>query len=323
MEGVDRFGILVGRSPAMQNLYRLITAVASSDAPVILEGESGTGKDVVARTIHENSQRRYAPFEPVNCGAITPSLTESELFGHERGSFTGADRRHRGCFERANHGTIFLDEITEMPPEAQVKLLRVLENGEFTRVGGESGLSADVRVVAATNRSVDEAVSEGRLREDLYYRLKVFHVHLPPLRERTEDIDLLVSRFLDDFRPPAHGARRFDEEALKVLRRYDWPGNVRELRNVTERAVILSEGDRVTLEAIPGDVRCPKPRDVARVRKSVPVGLPMAEVERRMILGTLAHCQGSKPQAAKMLGISLKTLYNRLRQYRAEGHADV
>lgn len=317
VEDLGRFDGLVGASKPMRRVYELISRVAPSGATVIVTGESGTGKEVVARTIHDLSRRRHGPFEAVNCGAISPALMESELFGHERGSFTGADRRHTGCFERANRGTIFLDEICEMPVELQVKLLRVLETGSLTRVGGESAMDADVRVIAATNRDVLEAVEQGKLREDLYYRLKVFQINLPPLRDRVDDIELLAGHFLEGIEKTEGTRKSVDESALRALREYSWPGNVRELRNVVHSAHILAAGEAISECCLPSEILRNEPRpgfDGQSV--SIPIGTSMPEVERRMILATLAHLDGNKTRTAKMLGISLKTIYNRLHSYR-------
>ena len=315
IEESGRFGRLVGASPAMQQIYNLVSRVAPSSATVIITGDSGTGKEVVARTIHDLSRRRHGPFEAVNCGAITPTLMESELFGHERGSFTGADRRHKGVFERASRGTLFLDEITEMPAELQVKLLRVLESGTFTRVGGEQTIEVDVRVLAATNRKVEEAVAKGRLRDDLYYRLKVFQINLPSLRDRLDDVELLAGFFLDEVERTEGRRKPVTAEALDVLRNYSWPGNVRELRNVVHSSYILAN-EVIDVDALPAEVRRLGPDagfDGSSV--TVPVGAPMSEVERRLILATLNHYQGNKTKTADVLGISLKTLYNRLNSY--------
>jgi two-component system, NtrC family, response regulator HydG len=317
-----RFGVIVGTSAATQGTCDLIARIAPSSASVLISGESGTGKDVVARTIHEFSRRRHNAFLPVNCGAISPTLMESELFGHERGSFTGADRRHKGYFERANHGTLFLDEITEMPTELQVKLLRVLETGTFLRVGGEDPVSVDVRVLAASNRNPLQAVEKGTLREDLYYRLKVFQLPLVPLRERPEDVEPLARYFLQEIEKSEGVRKDFTDGALRVLSQYAWPGNVRELRNVVQSACILA-GLSIDVDSLPDEVSRggtadPRPTDEGTVLRVI-VGTPLADVERRLITATLAQCEGNKTKAAEVLGISLKTLYNRLHAY---WHAD-
>ncbi len=314
--GDGRLGALVGRSKPMRRIYELIECVAPSSATVIITGESGTGKELVARALHERSRRFRYPFEAVNCGAISPSLTETELFGHERGSFTGADRQHRGYFERAGRGTLFLDEIAEMPLDLQVKLLRILETGVYTRVGGENGVAMEARIIAATNRAVDRALADGHLREDLYYRLKVFQIYLSPLRDRSEDIPLLVDHFLDQLSTIEGGRKQMSPDALEVLCRYPWPGNVRELRNVVHSSSVMTAGDVIGVDALPGEVRRGAPdREFDSSRVSLPVGLCLREVERRMIVATLASQQGNKTKAAEVLGISLKTLYTRLHRY--------
>jgi DNA-binding NtrC family response regulator len=311
---LGRFGSLVGASTRMQGVYDLIGKVAPTDVPVLVIGETGTGKELVAETVHAMSRRRDKPFVPLNCGAIAPGLIESELFGHERGSFTGADRAHRGYFEKANGGTLFLDEITEMPAELQVKLLRVLETGAVERVGGGEAARVDVRVIAATNRKPGQAVADGRLREDLLYRLDVFPISLPPLRERGDDVVLLAEDFLASLNKDGEGPpKSFTRPALARLQAHSWPGNVRELRNVVQRAFILAPND-VDVDALPlGGAS----EDRSGTSLVVRVGTPIEEAEKRLILATLEHCAGDKKKAAEMLGISLKTLYNRLNVYRA------
>jgi DNA-binding NtrC family response regulator len=319
-----RFKGIVGQSAAIQQTCELIARIAPTSASVLVSGESGTGKDVVARTIHDLSRRRHSGLVAVNCGAISPTLMESELFGHERGSFTGADRRHKGFFERATRGTLFLDEITEMPIELQVKLLRVLETGTFSRVGGEDSISVDVRILASTNRSAQEAVEQGKLREDLFYRLKVFQVHLPPLRERPEDISLLAQYFLDELGRVEGVRKRFTDAVLRQLVGYTWPGNVRELRNVVHSAFILA-AERIDVDSLPVEVQTGavphRQRQGDRDVMQELVGTPLAEIERRLITATLAHCEGNKARTAELLGISLKTLYNRLNTYQLPGAA--
>lgn len=310
-----RFGSLVGRSRPMLQIYDLIARVAPSSATVLISGESGSGKELVARTLHDLSRRRAQPFVAVNCGAISPTLMESELFGHERGSFTGADRRHRGLFERAHRGTLFLDEVTEMPLELQVKLLRVLETGSFTRTGGEAPIEVDARIIAATNRKPDQAVAKGSLREDLFYRLKVFHIPVPPLRERADDIEMLGNHFLDLLAEKEGRRKHFSPEALDVLRRHAWPGNVRELKNAIYTAYLLADGDRIEPRALPPEIEGGSEATFDRSSVHIPVGTTVAEAERRLILTTLAHYDGNKVKTAEVLAISLKTLYNRLHEY--------
>jgi transcriptional regulator with PAS, ATPase and Fis domain len=284
---------------------------------VLLTGETGTGKELAAETIHRLSRRRAEPFVAVNCGAVSASLIESELFGHERGSFTGADRAHKGVFERAHRGTLFLDEVTEMPVELQVRLLRVLETSSLTRVGGAEALKVDVRVIAATNRSAEEAVSAGRLREDLLYRLNVFPVVLPPLREREGDVELLARHFLAEFNGAEGRDLQLTRAALARLRAHAWPGNVRELRNVVQRAVIVAE-DAIDADHLPLRAgAAPEPPLAGPQALVIAPGTKVAEAERRLILATLAQCEQDKKKAAEALGISLKTLYNRLNEYGA------
>ncbi len=311
-----RCGRLHGGSPAMRQVYRMIERVAPTDSIVIVLGESGAGKEVVAHTLHEKSRRSGGPFVAVNCGALPPNLIEAELFGHERGAFTGAVRSHRGYFERAAGGTLFLDEITEMAPELQVRLLRVLETGRFTPVGGDTEVAADVRVVAATNRDPARAVREGRLREDLMYRLAVFPILLPPLRARGEDGVLLAERFLDALNRKDGTAKRLSAASLERIRRHPWPGNVRELQNAVQRAFIL--GDEA-LEVEPGTALAAGGAHGDGLQFAV--GTPIAEMEREAIHATLARYEGDKRRCAELLGISLKTLYNRLAQYQAAGQA--
>ncbi len=310
---LGRFGNLLGVSPVMQRVYDQIARVAPTAATVLITGESGTGKEMVAQTIHQLSRRKKQPFLAVNCGAISPQLIESEMFGHEKGSFTGASRQHRGYFERAHGGTLFLDEITEMPLELQVKLLRVLESGTFSRVGSDDVLQGDVRIIAASNRVPMEAVASGKLREDLHYRLEVFPLQVPSLRDRQEDIGLLSNHFLAELNRTEDSAKVFAPDAIDVLRAYRWPGNVRELRNVVQRAYIMAEDDTIDSRDLPQDLGLQK-QDTGPYL-NVAVGATIADVERRLVYATLDQCGGKKEKAAEMLGISLKTLYNRLREY--------
>ena len=314
---LGRFGPMIGGSPAMQRTYDLIAKVAPTEAGVLVIGESGTGKELVAQTLHELGPRRKRPFLPVNCGAVPSNLIESELFGHERGSFTGATQQHHGFFERASGGTLFLDEITEMPPDLQTKLLRVLETGAVSRIGGEQPIQVDVRLVAATNRSPQDAVRDGKLREDLYYRLNVFPIVLPPLRERGHDVELLAEHFLERLNQAEGTSKTLSAGAREALLRHSWPGNVRELKNAIQRAFILAE-DTVGSELLDGDpLSGPmvSATQAATGLDAIAVGLPLAEVERIMILATLEQSGGDKRRAAETLGISLKTLYNRLNVY--------
>jgi DNA-binding NtrC family response regulator len=309
---LGRFGHLLGSSAAMQVVYDQISRVAPTVATVLITGESGTGKELVALTLHDLSLRHKAPFLAVNCGAISPQLIESEMFGHEKGSFTGATREHKGYFERASGGTLFLDEITEMPIELQVKLLRVLETGMFMRVGSDREIETDVRVIAATNRVPEEAVLAGKLREDLLYRLQVFPLRLPPLRARGDDIEQLATQFLNDLNQKDGTRKRFADSVAERLKTYNWPGNVRELRNVIHRAFIMAN-DVIDLNCLPPEF------GIGSVSKgpyfTVRVGCSIADVERRLILATMEEYGGNKERVAETLGISLKTLYNRLHAY--------
>ncbi len=309
---LGRFGPLVGTSPSMQAVYTMIGRVAPTDVTVLIVGESGTGKELVAESVWRLSRRRSGPYLAVNCGALSANLIESELFGHEKGSFTGAERRHQGFFERANGGTLFLDEVTEMPIELQVRLLRVLETGAMLRVGGDKEIKVDVRVVAATNRDPEEAVKAGKLRQDLYYRLQVFPIQLPPLREREGDVVTLARHFLGERNRIEGSEKHFSQEALAALVRYAWPGNVRELKNVVDRAYILAD-DEITPECLPAEISGEERPTGPFIR--VRVGTPISEAEKRLILATLRELQGDKKRTAETLGVSLKTLYNRLHEY--------
>ena len=313
---LGRFGHILGSSAPMQKLYDALGRVAPTSATVLITGESGTGKELAAQTIHDLSRRKKSPFLPLNCGAVSPQLIESELFGHEKGSFTGADRQHKGYFERAHGGTLFLDEITEMPQELQVKLLRVLESGTFTRVGTTTPISADVRVLAATNRNPEGAVADGKLREDLYHRINVFPIAMPPLRDRGTDIELLAQHFLEVLNRQETASKSFAPATIAALYAHSWPGNVRELKNYVQRAFILAD-DVIDANLAPAAVAAPESAPLLSVR----VGTTLDEVSRRLIEATLAEC-GSKRKAADMLGISLKTLYNRLAAYKSDADED-
>ncbi len=310
---------LVGRSAAIQDVFSLIRQMAPSKAAVLITGESGTGKELVARAIHKLSPRKSAPFVPVNCAALPEALIESELFGHEKGAFTGALQRRQGCFELADGGTILLDEIGDMPAATQAKLLRVLEDGRVRRLGGSVELNIDARVIAATNKPVGQAVADGALREDLYYRLNVFHLHLPPLRERKDDI-LMIAEALIERHNKKHDCRvvTMHPEVLERLKLYPWPGNVRELRNVLERAVILAgEGSILPAHLVGfGETVSAAAADPEAV--SLRVGTTVREAERALIFKTLEHTGNNKTRAAKILEISLKTLHNKLKEYSAQ-----
>jgi len=305
-------GRMMGRSAAFLKIMQTVGQIAPMKSTVLLSGESGVGKELIADAIHHQSPRRTKPLVKLNCGALPEGLIESELFGHEKGAFTGAIQQRKGRFELADGGTLFLDEISEMPLATQVKLLRVLQEGEFERVGGAQTLKGDVRIIAATNVDLEAAVAAGRFRKDLFYRLNVINLTIPPLRERVEDIPLLALYFLDKFclenDRPAMG---FTPNAMLALKNYDWPGNIRELQNVVERAVALTTGNMVHLEDLPDDIRRHHPEDDKIV---LPVGVTMEEIERLAILQTLKKTHGDKELAARLLGIGLATLYRRLKE---------
>jgi DNA-binding NtrC family response regulator len=312
------FGRIIGNSPGIRTVYRVIEQSAPTSASVLISGESGTGKELIAQTIHELSPRATFPFVAINCAAIPETLLESEIFGHEKGAFTGASDRRTGVFELAHRGTLFLDEIAEMMPATQVKLLRVLQERIFRRLGGRQEISVDVRVIAATNVIPQDAVGNGKLREDLYYRLNVFALELPPLRDRREDIPLLVQTFLTEFnKTNGKTIRAVDQDAMYLLERYPWPGNIRELRNVIERATILADSEFIEPKHLP-------PSLISRGEESLPTmtiapGTTVDEAERRLILLTLEHTRNNKTRAAEILGISLKTLHNKLNRMKDEG----
>ncbi len=310
LDGKDAF---IARSPAMRQLFEVMERIAPSSASVLITGESGVGKDFVAANLHALSDRASAPFVAVSTPAIPETLLESELFGHERGAFTGAMTERAGLFEHAAGGTLFLDEITEMAPGLQAKLLRVLETRRYRRVGGHGEKLADLRIMAATNRDPEKSVAEGRLREDLYYRLNVFQLHVPPLRERREDIAPLAARFIASYAEmngrPVEG---LSNEALAALERYEWPGNVRELRNAIERAVVLARGTVIEAHDLPQRITRPALTPLPSGAEEV---APLEEIERKAILVTLERFNNNKTHAARALGISLKTLHNKLKRY--------
>jgi DNA-binding NtrC family response regulator len=312
-KSLKHFGIMHGTSPIMERLYQQVDKVAATEATVLLVGESGTGKEVIANALHHASARSEQAFVAVNCGAIPAHLIEAALFGHEKGSFTGAVRQQIGYFEHASGGTLFLDEITEMPVDMQVKLLRVLESGTFLRVGGDEEVKVDVRLIAATNRDLDTAVKQGNLREDLMYRLAVFPIRIPPLRERGNDIEALANHFLSELNEKDKANKVFSKSSLDVIRSYSWPGNVRELKNVVQRAYILAT-DTLNIEDCISDLSTKKPT-VHEGYLNFFVGTPLADAQKEIILATLKHYSGNKRLTAEALGISLKTLYNRLKEY--------
>ncbi len=315
-------GSLVGSSKKMQEVYRLIEMVAPSTASVLITGESGTGKEMVARTIHELSPRKSKPFVAINCAAIPESLIESEIFGHEKGAFTGALERRTGCFELAEGGTLLLDEIGEMPVATQAKLLRVLEDRKLRRLGSKVETVVDVRVLAATNKVPEEAVASGQLRNDLYYRLNVFNIHMAPLREHKEDIPELVDHLIREM-SAKHGRSivAVSDESMRLFQNYAWPGNVRELRNTLERAVIVCEGGVIEVKHLPPGFGSTAPRPPVQEANAVrlSVGTTVGEAERLLILKTLEATSNNKTRAAEVLGISLKTLHNKLKEYGQSG----
>jgi DNA-binding NtrC family response regulator len=319
------FGTMIGASVEMRKVYQLIEQAAPTNASVLVAGESGTGKELVAQTIHQLSPRASHPFVPINCAAIPETLLESELFGHEKGAFTGAIVRRQGCFELANRGTLFLDEVAEMAPAMQVKLLRVLQERSFRTVGGQREQAVDVRVVAATNAVPVDAVRDGKLREDLYYRLNVFGLQLPPLRARKGDLPLLVEAFLKEFNTRnARSVAGVSDAVMELFTGYDWPGNVRELRNVIERATIVARGPLLELADLPplaGARQAARPA-AAAAGTGLSAGTTVDEAERRLIDITLGHTGGNKTRAAEMLGISLKTLHNKLNRMKSDEKPD-
>ena len=313
-----KLGTLVGSSPAMQEVMRQVELAAPSTASVLITGETGSGKEMVARTIHMLSPRAARPFVAINCSAIPESLMESEIFGHERGAFTGAAERRIGCFELAHGGTLLLDEIGEMPAPTQAKLLRVLEEHGIRRLGSKTETPVDVRVLAATNKNPEQAVADGHLRQDLYFRLNVFHIHLPPLRQHKEDLPLLVEHLLAEI-SEKHGKKvtGVAADVMEMFRSYSWPGNVRELRNVLERAAIAADRGTIERRHLPAEFgRAPgAAAGLSGIR--FPIGTTVDDAERALILQTLAGTGQNKTRAAELLGISLKTLHNKLKEYEA------
>jgi len=313
LKQLGSFGTLRGNTPIMQEVFHQIEVAAPSTASVLISGASGTGKELVAKAIHELSPRRPGPFIAINCAAIPETLLESEIFGHERGAFTGAIKTKEGCYEMADRGTIFLDEISQMALDLQSKLLRVLETGTFRRVGGKDEIAADVRIVAASNVDFEDAVKESLLRDDLFYRLNVFHLHLPELKERIPDIPLLAMGFIQEFnKKNDKEIKAIDHDAHNFLKSYSWPGNVRELRNVIERAVIVSKGSIITVSDLPPNIT---ENIQTGPEVSFKIGMSITDIEKEAIVKTLDYTAGNKTEAAKILGISLKTLHNKLKAY--------
>lgn len=308
----NRYDRIIGKSQKMVELMDTVSQVAPTKASVLITGESGVGKELVADAIHELSNRSKGPFIKVHCAALTASLLESELFGHEKGSFTGAVKEKKGRFELADGGTIFLDEIGEIDAQTQVKLLRVLQERQFERVGGEKSITVDVRIVCATNRDLPKEIEKGNFREDLYYRLNVVHLDVPPLRERKDDIPLLMTSFLQQFNSEnGRSIEAFSNQAKRALLGYEWPGNIRELRNCIESAVVLARTSIIEVEDLP--VHIGKAQNASSV--SLEVGITLAEAEKQLIISTLASCAGNKTKAAEVLGIGRKTLHRKLQEY--------
>ncbi|HUX02436.1 MAG TPA: sigma-54 dependent transcriptional regulator [Phycisphaerae bacterium] len=311
----ERFGFegIIGHSPAMQRVIQTCRQVAPTDATILIEGESGTGKELVAKALHNNSLRKDKNFVALNCAALSEGILESELFGHEKGAFTGAVARRRGRFEHADGGTLFLDEVGDMPASTQIKLLRVLEDGEIVRVGSNEPIQVDVRLLSATNQDLDELVKRGKFREDLYFRLRVVRVTLPPLRERHEDIPLLTEHYVrqlaDEHRRPISG---ITPEAQRVLAGYDWPGNIRELINTLETMVLLAPGETLQVEDIPPEIQ---PCLSAPTDAALTPGMSLEDAERLLIVRTLERTGGNRQQTAKVLGIGERTLYRKIKDY--------
>ncbi len=315
LDAQANFGNIVGRSEVMEQVFRKVRTVAPTRANVLLYGESGTGKELIAGAIHHNSPRRHKPFIKVNCGALPLTLLESELFGHEKGAFTSAVRSKPGRFEMADSGTLLLDEISETAPDFQVKLLRVLQEGEFERVGGTQTLKTDVRIIAASNRRLDQLVREGKFREDLYYRLKVVEIDLPPLRERRDDIPLLIEHFLEEFsRYYGKPKAAVQPRAMAALQAFAWPGNVRQLRNAVEGVVVMTDGE-ITMRSLPDEIRA-DPGTPAYVR--IPAGASLKEAERDLIRAALIQNGGNRAKTARILGLGRKTLYRKMEEYGIE-----
>ncbi len=316
LEKKNQFANIIGKSESMKRLFEVIQQVAPTRASVLITGESGSGKEIIADAIHYNSPRKDKPLIKVHCAALTETLLESELFGHEKGAFTGAVARKRGRFELAHLGTIFLDEIGEISQNVQIKLLRVLEEKSFERVGGEEKLDVDVRIIAATNRDLKEEIRQGRFREDLYYRLNVVHLHIPPLRERREDIPLLISAFLREFaRENGKNIEGIEPKASTALYNYSWPGNVRELRNCIESAVVMAKGGILTLDDLPPYIHTDSEDNYIKLA----TGISLAEGEKKIIQSTLNQLQGNKTRTAEVLGIGRKTLHRKIQEYGLEG----
>lgn len=316
--------LLVGKSPAIKDIRKKAKQVATCKAPILLIGESGTGKEVLARLIHYHSKRSDNSMVAINCGAIPKDLVESKLFGHEKGAFTGADSKKKGCFELADGGTLFLDEIGEMSFSLQAKLLRVVELKSFRRIGGEKEINVDVRIISATNQILNDQIKAGNFRKDLFYRLNVIELRIPPLRHRKEDIPLLAEHFLNQFTNEYDvSQKKFSDKCLKIFMTYNWPGNVRELKNVVERSVVMSSGPVIDTDVLPNNILEVQKKDESFLEPNqdfsnyihIPVGSSLKEVERKVILDTLSRVDNNKSEAAKILGFSRRTLHNKLDKY--------
>ncbi len=310
----ERFAFenIVGKSKKMQEVFKMMKKVLNNDATVLIIGESGTGKELVARAIHYNSPRKDKPFVAIDCAAIPDSLMENEFFGHEKGAFTGAVTSQKGKLELADGGTLFLDEIGNLRLDLQAKLLRVLQEREFTRIGGTKRIKVNIRVIAATNIDLAEAVKQGKFREDLYYRINVFPIHLPPLRERIDDIPLLATHFLKIYNDQYHKNVKISADAIEKMMQYDWPGNVRELENLISRLVLIKEdGEEITTSDLPSEMTSPK-------TPVLPQGITLKELEKNYIQDTLKTVKGNISEAARILGLSRKTLYNKIKEFNLE-----
>ncbi len=315
LNGKKSFESIIGKSSEMQKIFEMVRRVADSKASVLITGESGVGKELIANAIHNLSSRKDKPMIKVHCAALSETLLESELFGHEKGAFTGAVARKRGRFELAHGGTLFLDEIGEIDQNVQIKILRVLQDRKFERVGGEETIEVDVRLITATNRDLEKEIAEGRFREDLYYRLNVVHIHVPPLRERKDDIPLMVASFLREFAAEnGKTIESIDAQARAALYSYDWPGNVRQLRNCIESAVVMTAGKTITLDDLPPTIR--QSSESGSVK--LPAGVSLADAEKLLIQETLAANRGNKSKTADILGIGRKTLHRKIEEYGLE-----
>ena len=309
------FSGIIGNTPEMQDIFKTITEIAPTEASVLIYGETGTGKELIANAIHYNSDRKDKPFIALHCASLSEGVLESELFGHEKGAFTGAISQRRGRFELANGGSLFLDEIGEMNSHVQIKLLRVLETGRFERVGGERTLESDVRIIAATNKDLDKEIEEGRFREDLYYRLNVINLRLPSLRERKEDIGLLIDSFLVKYSAKnKKDIKGFTSQSVKMLNNYNWPGNVRELENTIERAVVMAKEEFIEPSNLPSNINVHSMK-TRRETLHIPLGSTMKEIEKKIILETLQTTKGSKSKAAKILGISTRKIEYKIKEW--------